>query len=265
MPEPTIERGLGERIARTIRDIAGPPPVDLEALAGALGVEAIRYTDLTEDGRTTWVDGKPHVDLRSDRPAARTRFTLAHEIGHILIDADESVAHRTHGLAHDDIETLCDWIAASILMPREWVSSYARRERYTLSLLRVVAHRADVSLAAAAVRMAEVGGRTCMLLRWERAPQRWLVVGQAAVPPRYAGTLQATPDTSMALDAMPSRRDLWRELTLTAGTTPLVGDAHVDRSSQTCLTLFTSLRASLRSHELLGQSTILRAGDDGGV
>lgn len=166
MPEPTIERGLGERIARTIRDIAGPPPVDLEALAGALGVEAIRYTDLTEDGRTTWVDGKPHVDLRSDRPAARTRFTLAHEIGHILIDADESVAHRTHGLAHDDIETLCDWIAASILMPREWVSSYARRERYTLSLLRVVAHRADVSLAAAAVRMAEVGGRTCMLLRW---------------------------------------------------------------------------------------------------
>jgi hypothetical protein len=244
MPEPKIERGLGERIARTISGLAGPPPVDLEALAGALGVEAIRYTDLTEDGRTTWVDGRPHVDLRSDRPATRTRFTLAHEIGHILIDADESVAHRTHGLAHNDIETLCDWIAASILMPREWVASYARRERYTLSLLRVVAHQANVSLAAASVRMAEVGGQTCMLLRWKRAPQRWVVIGQAAVPPRYAGTLQATPETTTALDAMPNRRDLWRELALTAGAKQLVGDAHVDRSGQTCLTLFTSLRES---------------------
>jgi hypothetical protein len=244
MPEPSIQRGLGERIARTVCDLTGPPPVNLEALASALGVEAIRYTDLTEDGRTTWVDGRPQVDLRSDRPASRTRFTLAHEIGHILIDADEAVAHRTHGLAHDDIETLCDWIAASILMPRDWISSYARRERYTLSLLRVVAHRADVSLAAAAVRMAEVGGRTCMLLRWKRAPQRWLVVGQAAVPTRYAGTLQATTETTAALDAMPNRRDLWRELTLTADTTTLVGDAHVDRSGQTCLTLFTSLGAS---------------------
>lgn len=241
MREPSLQRGLGERIARTVRDLAGPPPVDLEELATALGVTAIRQINLTEDGRTTWTDGQPQIDLRADRAATRTRFTLAHEIGHILIDTDESVAHRTHGLAHDDIETLCDWIAASILMPHEWINSYAKRERYTLSLLRIVAHRADVSLAAAAVRMAEVSGRTCMLLRWKRAPNRWVVVGQAAVPPRYAGLLQATAETTSKLDAMPNRRDVWRSLTLTAKDETLSGDAHIDRIGDTCMTLFTSL------------------------
>jgi len=244
MVESSIERGLGERIARAVRDLAGPMPVDLEKLAASLGVTEIRYTDLTEDGRTSWTRGRPRVELRADRPPTRSRFTLAHEIGHILIDSDESVAHRTHGLAHDDIETLCDWIAASILMPRDWIQPYADRDRYTLSSLRMVAHKAGVSLSAAAVRLAEVGGRTCMLLRWQRAPTRWVVIGQAAVPARFAGTLQATTQTTAILESLPNRRDLWHELTLTAGSTALVGNAHVDRSGKTCMTLFTSLRVS---------------------
>ena len=63
---------------------------------------------LTEDGRTTWVDGKPRIELRKDRPATRMRFTLAHEIAHVLIERDQTVARRTQGLNHDDVEILCD-------------------------------------------------------------------------------------------------------------------------------------------------------------
>jgi hypothetical protein len=166
---------------------------------------------------------------------------LAHEIGHILISQDESVARRTSGLKHDDIERLCDWIAASILMPRQWISRDALGGRFDLSLLRLVAHRADVSMAAAAVRLAEVSGRTCMLLRWQRGPSRWLVVSQAAVPPPFSGGLQATLETNAEFDSLPSRRDVWRELSLETETARLHGAAHVDRSGNTCLTLFTSL------------------------
>jgi Zn-dependent peptidase ImmA (M78 family) len=237
----SIERGLGERIARAASSARTTVPVDLEQMARNLGVVEISYSEMVEDGRTTWENHKPRIELRADRPPDRMRFTLAHEIGHILIDRDQGVAHRTRGLQHDEVETLCDWIAASILMPREWILPYARRDRYTLSLLRLVAHRAGVSLSAAAVRIAEVGGRTCVLLRWQRAPQRWVVVGQAAVPTRFLGTLEATPATCNTLDALPARRDTWRELTLTAGATNLAGHAHVDRSGKTCLTLFTSL------------------------
>ena len=130
-------------------------PIDLSKIAASLGVLEILDTELTEDGRTTWVDGRPRIELRADRPVTRKRFTLAHEIAHILLELDQSVVRRTQGLDRNGVETFCDWTAASILMPRTWVQRYAERDHYNLSLLRLVAHRADVSLSAAAVRLAE--------------------------------------------------------------------------------------------------------------
>ena len=245
MSDRPLARGLGERIAITVEQLGGAVPVDLETLARDLGVREIRTTRMTEDGRTTWTDGQPLIELRPDRPAERRRFTLAHEIGHILISQDRTIVRRTAGanLAADDIEVLCDWIAASILMPRAWIEPYAFRERYSLSLLRRVAHAAGVSMSAAAVRVAEVGGRTCALLRWKRTDARWVVVGQAAMPPRYAGSIEATSETAQFLDGLPHRRDTWCELSITAGGISLGGVAHADRSRDTCMTLLTTLDA----------------------
>lgn len=241
MAERPIARSLADRLVRAVDQLGGDVPVDLHQLANALGVSEIARKAMVEDGRTTWRAARPRIELRDDRSPQRSRFTLAHEIGHILIARDESVARRTHDLEGDDVEKLCDWIAASLLMPRHWITNYAQRDRYDLSLLRLVAHKADVSMSAAAVRLAEVSDRTCALLRWQRAPTRWVVVGQAAVPRRYSGSLQATPETSKMLDAMRSRCDLWREIALDAGDTRLTATAHIDRSGTTCLTLITAL------------------------
>jgi hypothetical protein len=244
MADSAIPSGLADRLARSVAELAGPVPVDLHSLATSLGVTEIVPASMTEDGRTTWDEGRPRIELRADRPQTRRRFTLAHEIGHILLAQDQSVARRTHGLANDDVERLCERIAASILMPRDWVYRFTERERYNLSVLRLMAHKADVSLAAAAVRLAEVSGGTCVLLRWKRAPTRWVIVGQAAVPLQYSGRLEATTRTSEEFDRLPSRRDRWRDLTLKAGDACLNVEAHVDRSGETCMTLLTSIRES---------------------
>ena len=242
MADRPIERGLADRLVSAVGQLGGGVPVDLEQLARALGVSETVRTSMVEDGRTTWVGGRPRIELRGDRSPQRSRFTLAHEIGHILIARDETVARRTHQLEGDDVEKLCDWIAASILMPRSWIADYARRDQYNLSLLRLISNKADVSLSAAAVRLAEVTDRTCMLLRWQRGPSRWLVIGQAAVPRQYSGGLHATPETSAVFDKLPNRRDSWREITLESGESTLLAAAHVDRSGSTCVSLLTSLR-----------------------
>lgn len=235
-----IQKGLAENLARLAHGGDRFVPVNLEELATSLGVTSITNTKMVEDGRTTWIDGKPRIELRSDRPASRIRFTLAHEIAHVLVEKDQTVARRTQNLNHDDVETLCDWVAASILMPRSWIQRYAEKPEYNLSLIRLVAHRAEVSLSAAAVRIAEVGGRTCMLLRLQRAPKRWLIVGHAAVPRQFVGALAPTPETSDLLDQLANRRDSWREITLQASGTSLKARAHLDRSGKTCLALVTS-------------------------
>lgn len=242
MTEHSAPRGLAQRLAKAVEALGGTVPVDLERIADQLGVAEIRRVKMVEDGRTTWTNGRPRIELREDRPLDRSRFTLAHEIGHVLVAHDESVARRTQSLDNDDLEIVCDWIAASILMPRSWIARYAEREQFNLSFIRLIANRASVSMSAAAVRIAEVSGRTCVLLRWQRAPSRWLIVGQAAVPRRYVGVLEATPETTCLLDALASRRDTWCELGLVAGGTHLGATAHVDRSGLTCMTLITELR-----------------------
>jgi IrrE N-terminal-like domain len=237
-----IEPGLAEALAfEVLRDVRAIPPVDLHLVAHRLDVGAIERVYLTEEGRTTWREGRPVIELRNDRPHTRSRFTLAHELGHVVLATDGLTRCRTRSLEPDDEEVLCDWIAAALLMPRDWVRPYARREPYTLSLLRLVAHRADVSLSAAAVRLSEVGRRTCILLRWKRTEHRWTLVGQAGVPRSLPGYIEVTSETSAALDQVPHRRDTWLHLSVTVDGAPLRGRAHIDRQGSTCLTLFTEL------------------------
>lgn len=240
MAERRIQKGLAEKLAQMVSRGA-EVPVDLQELAESLGVTEILLTELVEDGRTTWIDGWPKIELRADRPTARMRFTLAHEIAHVLVAQDQTVARRTQGLDHDALEMLCDWIAASLLMPRDWMQRFANRKSYNLSLLRLIANHAGVSLSAAAVRLAEVGGRTCMLLRLQRAPERWVVVGHAGVPREHIGALEATEETSSLLDGLAGRRDVWQNLTLRSRGSTLIANAHLDKSGQTCIALITSI------------------------
>ena len=57
------------------------------------------------------------------QPKARTRFTLAHELGHtIFYDLDSSPPRRMlHGEAVRDEESFCNLVAAEILMPANMV------------------------------------------------------------------------------------------------------------------------------------------------
>ena len=238
-----LPRGLAENIARYgTKNTQLEVPVDLIKLAHHLGVSAVSEAPMVEDGRTTWSDGIPLIELRSDRSRGRKRFTLAHEIAHILIEARQTVAHRKFRFTHDDVETLCDQVAAAILMPRDWISRYANRDVFNLSLIRLVAHKSQVSHAAAAVRIAETSGRTCMLLRLQRAPKRWVVVGHAAVPLDIHGQIEVAPATSEMFDNLPMRRDSWQYLSLVTPRGTLKGRAHVDRAGDTCLALITSLK-----------------------
>lgn len=242
MTDRGLPRGLAENFAHYVaKDTQLEVPVDLIKLAGHLGVSAVSETSMVEDGRTSWSDGVPFIELRSDRSPERKRFTLAHEIAHILIEARHTVAHRKFRFTHDDVETLCDQVAAAILMPRKWITRYSSRDEFNLSLIRLVAHKAQVSHAAAAVRIAEVSGRTCMLLRLQRAPKRWVVVGHAAVPLDLHGQIELSPETSEMFDGLPNRRDNWQQVSLRTPRGLLEGRAHVDKSGETCLALITSL------------------------
>lgn len=96
------------------------PPYDSFKLADALGIEVVARQDL-DDARLVAIEGRPRIEFNPQRRPARIRFSLAHEIGHLLFDdyADRTRYRDMDQRRADDwqLEVLCNVAAAELLMP----------------------------------------------------------------------------------------------------------------------------------------------------
>lgn len=236
-----MNKGLAVRIARELRSSSsGAPPVDLSWIASHRGA-AVRLARLEEDGRLFFEHGRPVIELRADRPRQRQRFTLAHEIAHLFLaqELGETGIRRRRSFDHADEETLCDWIAAALLMPDEWMNSY-RSSRSSLQNLRTVAKLADVSLSAAAVRLAETTANLWALLRWRVRDESWTLAGMAGVPSEFV-TRILMPAVSARRLRLPSPHDEWLNLSLLWGGVEVRCRVNVNRGYESCLMLVTRM------------------------
>jgi hypothetical protein len=69
----------------------------------------------TISGLAHWDRGRWCIALNSREPLVRQRFSLAHELGHIVEAPFDRYARAEH------VERIADHFAASLLMPRPWV------------------------------------------------------------------------------------------------------------------------------------------------
>lgn len=145
------------------------PPYDPVALAHVLGVKHVEASVLDCDGqvRLDPEDGLPIIEVDSASTRGRKRFTIAHEVGHLVLWELCGVKKRPErrtGVAffETEIERLCNKLAVEILAPQSEVEElWAARSSASL-LPRIVAAllevhgRYDVSLRFAAVRIREL-------------------------------------------------------------------------------------------------------------
>jgi len=132
-----------------IRDVAlrlsskhgtGRPPVDVEKIATQLG--AVIHKDRVEDdvsGFVVWKKGRPIIGVNARHSSNRQRFTIAHEIGHIVlhpqlslhIDESFAVKLRSDNSPRGDYadEKEANLFAAELLMPAKLIASDIRRIR----------------------------------------------------------------------------------------------------------------------------------------
>lgn len=120
--------GLAERL-RTALEIGAAPVLDLsELIEDVTGVD-VAATPLSVSGMCV-ADPKRQTRLlvvNSDEPAERQRFTLAHELGHLLFGDGAHIEGPQP--ATGDMETRCNEFARNFLVPPAGVSAWlARRE-----------------------------------------------------------------------------------------------------------------------------------------
>lgn len=149
------------------------PPVPVEKLAKALGVR-IEYNPFDDElsGMAFLRDGKPVIGVNANHHPNRQRFTIAHELGHIILhrsrlDAAVLVDKSKNFIARDAmsaegtdlVEVQANAFASELLMPARLVRqvlSESARDLHDDEYLIALAKRFRVSLTAFQFRLEKI-------------------------------------------------------------------------------------------------------------
>lgn len=169
-----------ETIIKLVRELLGNakierPPVPVEKIASLLKVQ-VKYSPLEGNisGLTYKHNGKTVIGINALHPEVRQRFTLAHELGHLLLNhkgdffLDRVIlfrdSHSSAGTNPPEIEA--NRFAAELLMPRDMLSRDLSTLLTEVDEDDIVSHLAseyEVSSQAMAFRLQNLG-----LTLWER-------------------------------------------------------------------------------------------------
>ena len=136
-------------------------PVDIESLARLAGAKIERKDDmaLDESGKTFPYKGKHYIWINDVHSYERQRFTVLHEIGHIMLGLPSLHAGAAgSGLFHHGSraseEVACDAFAAECLLPYTLISQDLKGKDVSLELAKSLASHYEASLSATMSRVA---------------------------------------------------------------------------------------------------------------
>lgn len=134
------------------------PPVPERVVTDVPRVRITREAGLPVSGASHWTAGVWSIIVNGDEPTVRQRFTMAHELKHVL-DAAVTPAVlyppvNGFGTARRT-EQVCDFFAACVLMPRAWIKKAYCDER--VQDANVLARRFIVSAVAMRRRLVALG------------------------------------------------------------------------------------------------------------
>ena len=126
----------------------------LESLCRKFGVAEILKEDISFEGGVFQEDSRLVIKLNAQSPSTRQRFTLAHELAHLMM-ASEKPAHARRSFAQTDLESACDMVAAELLMPYKEITERAAGNASIDGLL-TITRTFQVSIRAAAIRISSL-------------------------------------------------------------------------------------------------------------
>ena len=166
---------VAERQALKLLELTGTigGPVHERIIAELPRIHVERMSPWPVSGATHWVNGRWIIVLNGAEPVVRQRFSLAHELKHIIDHPFVDTLYRGIPEAdrHDFIERTCDYFAGCLLMPRPWLK---RAWTGGTQHLPTLARQFHVSLAAITTRLNQTG-IIAPLPRCSRPPRDWAI------------------------------------------------------------------------------------------
>ena len=148
------------------------PPYDPFRLADLLGVEVVARQEL-DDARLVPAGDHARIEFNPERRPERVRFSVAHELGHLLFeDFAERVRHRTTEEREPNewqLEMLCNVAAAELLMPAGALTGTS--EAHDLDLTHLLDYRRSLGVSTEALlrRVVGLSARPCCVFAAARS------------------------------------------------------------------------------------------------
>ena len=146
---PTLDEAVKHVVAELIRGVICPP-TNLVDIGGKLGVQEISYENFPGSGELHKEKNGYRIVCSLDQPPSRQRFSVAHELAHVILERTGRNAPR----AGNSTERVCDMLAAECLMPTS-VFETRLPVTPTASDIRDLARIFDTSITATAIRCAK--------------------------------------------------------------------------------------------------------------
>ena len=176
------------------------------------------------DGMLESAAGRFHIYCNTQSTGAaeapRTRFTLAHELGHYYIDEHRRALQAGRAIAHRSTceyespnvaEQEADHFAANLLMPARrfmTVAKKARRAGLGLGGVLALAGRFQTSITSTAIRYAAAEVAPCAVIKWTWRGYAWKWLSSSTFEARLRKTFEAFTDLP---EDCPTRRALARQ------------------------------------------------------
>jgi Zn-dependent peptidase ImmA (M78 family) len=119
-------------------------------------IRVTRMSPFPTSGASHWVSGTWLVAINGSEPGGRQRFSLAHEFKHIIDHRFADLIYSGLPKSERDsvVESICDYFAGCLLMPRPWLKRIYCSETQSQ---RELAEMFGVSQAAIATRLSQIG------------------------------------------------------------------------------------------------------------
>ncbi len=216
-------RAAAERLARQIR-IRSPEDIALEDIAWMFGARVERGDLPGAHARLARIGDRAVIRVSTRvADAGAERFSIAHEIGHIVLAHDTPAPDVVCGPASrtDTRETEANAFAAELLMPELLVRPRCEVSPVSMAIVRELARDYQVSLLAAALRFVELTSERCALVLARQRRVLWAARSQS---------FGAYIPTGVPLDQATVAIDFFTEGKVYEGCQPVPGDAWLDDS-----------------------------------
>lgn len=107
-------------------------------LAESKGIRVLSLPGATADvdAFSLWEEGRPYIFLSTAKSAERSRFDLAHELGHLVLHSGLTPSDE----GERNAEREADQFASELLVPRIWLRSTVHREPTVDEILKLKTH-----------------------------------------------------------------------------------------------------------------------------